>query len=108
VDAARIDGASGFGAFRRVVVPLLAPAHEVVGIYTFMEQWREFMWALIATSVTGMMTLPVGLSTFQSEFRTDYGLFMAGVAIAILPGALVFLLFQRWFLRGLRAGALRG
>jgi len=108
VDAARVDGASELRAFRLVVVPLLAPSLVVVGIYTFMEQWREFMWPLISTSVTSMMTLPVGLSTFQSEFRTDWGLFMAGVAIAIIPGAAVFLLFQRWFLRGLTAGALRG
>ena len=55
-----------------------------------------------------MATVPVGISSLSSEFRTDYGIYMAGVAIAILPGAMVFIVFQRWFLKGLTAGALKG
>lgn len=108
IDAARIDGCSELAAFRKVVVPLLAPALVVVGIYTFMDQWREFLWPLIATSQSSMSTVPVGVASLSSEFRTDWGIYMAGVAIAILPGVIVFLLFQRWFLKGLTAGALKG
>ena len=107
VDAARIDGCSEFGAFLRIVLPILAPSLVVVSVYTFMEQWREFLWPLIITSTRDMSTIPVGLSTLSTEFRTDWGIFMAGVMIAMLPGIVMFLLFQRQFLKGVTAGALK-
>lgn len=107
VDAAKIDGCSEFSAFLRIVMPILAPSLVVVAIYTFMDQWREFIWPLILTSTDRMSTIPVGLSTLSSEFRTDYGIFMAGVVISMLPGIVVFLLFQRQFLKGMTAGALK-
>jgi ABC-type glycerol-3-phosphate transport system permease component len=107
VDAARIDGCSEFSAFWRIVLPILAPNLVVVSVYTFMDQWREFIWPLIITSTKNMSTIPVGLSTLTTEFRTDYGNFMAGVMIAMLPGIVMFLLFQRQFLKGVTAGALK-
>ncbi len=107
IDAAKIDGCSEYSAFLRIVLPILAPSLVVVSIYTFMDQWREFIWPLILTSTDKMSTIPVGLSTLSSEFRTDNGIFMAGVVIALLPGVVVFLLFQRQFLKGLTAGALK-
>ncbi len=107
VDAAKIDGCSEFSAFVRIVMPLLAPSLVVVAVYTFMDQWREFIWPLIMTSTDRMSTIPVGLSALSSEFKTDYGVFMAGVVISMLPGIIAFLLFQRQFLKGLTAGALK-
>jgi len=107
VDAARIDGCSEFGAYWRIVLPILAPSLVVVAVYVFMEQWREFIWPLIITSTKEMNTIPVGLSTLTTEFRTDYGNFMAGVMIAMVPGILMFLIFQRQFLKGMTAGALK-
>lgn len=107
VDAAKIDGCSEISAFLRIVMPILAPTLVVVTIYTFMEQWREFVWPLILTTTDKSRTIPVGLSTFSSEFKTDYGIFMAGVVIAILPGIVMFLLFQRQFMKGMTAGALK-
>ncbi|MEA3477937.1 MAG: carbohydrate ABC transporter permease [Bacteroidota bacterium] len=107
VDAAKIDGCSEISAFVRIVMPILAPTLVVVTIYTFMEQWREFVWPLILTTTDKSRTIPVGLSTFSSEFKTDYGIFMAGVVIAILPGIVMFLLFQRQFMKGMTAGALK-
>jgi ABC-type glycerol-3-phosphate transport system permease component len=107
IDAAKIDGCTEFTAYIKIIMPILAPSLVVVGIYTFMDQWREFVWPLILTSSQDMRTIPVGLSTISSEFRTDYGLFMAGVIIAMIPGAIAFLLMQRQFLKGLTAGALK-
>lgn len=107
VDAAKIDGCSETSAFIRIVMPILAPSLVVVAIYTFMDQWREFLWPLIMTSTDKMSTIPVGISALSSEFRTDYGNFMAGVVISMLPGVIAFLLFQRQFLKGMTAGALK-
>lgn len=109
IDASKIDGCSDTQAFYRVVLPVLKPGLVVVGIYTFMEQWRDFLWPLIITQSQNMKTIPVGISAFSSEmYRQDYGIFMASVIIAILPGIIAFLLFQRQFVKGLTAGALKG
>jgi len=108
LDAGRIDGASEFGIFWRIVIPLSTPGLAVLGIYTFMEQWREFLWPLIVITADELKTLPVGLSIFHTEFRTDYGVQMAGVLLSVLPFMVVFLLFQRLFIKGLTAGALKG
>jgi ABC-type glycerol-3-phosphate transport system permease component len=108
LDAARIDGASEFGLFWRIVLPLSKPALAVLAIYTFMEQWREFLWPLIVITADQLKTLPVGLSIFHTEFSTDYGVQMAGVLLSVLPFMVVFLFFQRYFIKGLTVGALKG
>ena len=108
LDAARIDGASEFGLFWRIVLPLSKPGLAVLAIYTFMEQWREFLWPLIVITADEIKTLPVGLSIFHTEFSTDYGVQMAGVLLSVLPFMVVFLFFQRYFIKGLTVGALKG
>ncbi|MGQ9626825.1 MAG: carbohydrate ABC transporter permease [Anaerolineae bacterium] len=108
LDASRIDGCSEFGTFWRIVLPLSKPGLAVLGIYTFMEQWRDFLWPLIVTQKDAMKTLPVGLSVFHTEFRTDYGIQMAAVLLSVLPFMLVFLFFQRYFIKGMTIGALKG
>jgi multiple sugar transport system permease protein len=108
LDAARMDGASEFGLFWRIVLPLSKPALAVLAIYTFMEQWREFLWPLIVITADEIKTLPVGLSIFHTEFSTDYGVQMAGVLLSVLPFMVVFLFFQRYFIKGLTVGALKG
>jgi len=108
LDAARMDGASEFGIFWRIVAPLARPGLAVLGIYTFMEQWRDFLWPLIVTTRDDLKTLPVGLSVFHTEFRTDYGVQMAGVLLSVLPFMVVFLFLQRYFIKGLTVGALKG
>lgn len=107
IDAAKIDGCSEFQIFWRIVLPVLKPALALVGIYTFMEQWRDFLWPLIVTSVDEMKVLNVGLSTFATQFRTDYGVRMAGVMIAALPSLIVFLFLQGYIIKGLTVGALK-
>jgi len=108
MDAARIDGCSEFGIFWRIILPLSTPALATLGIYTFMEQWRDFLWPLIAATQDQMKTLPVGLSVFSTEFRTNYGVQMAGVLLSVLPMIVIFMLLQRYFIKGLTIGALKG
>ncbi len=108
LDASRIDGCSEFRTYWRIVLPLSKPGLAVLGIYTFMEQWRDFLWPLIATQKDYMKTLPVGLSVFHTEFRTDYGIQMAAVLLSVLPFMIVFLYFQRYFIKGMTVGALKG
>ena len=108
LDAGRIDGSSEFGLFWRIVLPLSKPGLAVLGIYTFMEQWRDFLWPLIVTTKDEMKTLPVGLSVFHTEFSTNYGVQMAGVLLSVLPFMVLFLFLQRYFIKGLTVGALKG
>ncbi|HSV30541.1 MAG TPA: carbohydrate ABC transporter permease [Atribacteraceae bacterium] len=107
IHAAKVDGCSEMGAFFRVALPLSKPALAVLGIYTFMEQWRDFLWPLVVAAREPVKTLPVGLSTFHTEFRTNFGIQMAASLLSVLPILIVFLFFQRYFIKGLTAGALK-
>ena len=108
IDAARIDGASEFGVYSRVILPLSKPALAVLGIFSFMGAWNDFLWPLLITQSKEMRTLAVGLATLQQESMTDYGLLMAGSAFAAVPMIIVFFAFQKHFLKGLTIGALKG
>ena len=106
-DAARIDGCSEIGVVRYVIVPLSQPAIASLAIFTFVRSWNDFLWPLIAVNRPPMFTLTVGVASLQGEFMTDWGIIFAGAAVASLPIAAFFLLFQRYFLDGLRLGALK-
>jgi multiple sugar transport system permease protein len=108
IDAAKIDGAGEFRVFLQVIFPLSQPGWAALGIFTFIENWNDFLWPLVITSKDTMRTLQVGLATLQSRVLTDYGMLMAGAAISALPMIVVFLLFQRYFVRGLTLGSIKG
>ena len=108
IDAAKIDGASEFRVFMQVIFPLSQPGWAALGIFTFIENWNDFLWPLVITSQDTMRTLQVGLATLQSRVLTDYGMLMAGAAISAVPMIIVFLLFQRYFVRGLTLGSVKG
>lgn len=108
LDAARIDGCGEWGVFRRVVFPLARPGMGVLGIFTFMGTWNDFLWPLIVTNKESMMTLQIGLTSLQNVYFTDYGLLMAGAAVSAVPMVIAFVLFQPYFVRGVTIGALRG
>jgi len=108
IDAARIDGCSEFGVFTRIVLPLARPGMAVLAIFTFVDQWNDFLWPFIITSRATMRTLPVGLALLQEEVPLDFNLLMAGATYAAVPMILVFLFFQRYFLRGITVGAVKG
>lgn len=107
-DAARIDGCGEFGVFWRVIMPLSAPAIGALSIFIFVRNWNDFFWPLIVLQKSPNYTLPVGVASLQGEFSTDFGIIFAGAALAALPTIVFFLLFQRYFLEGVRMGAVKG
>ena len=108
LDAGKIDGCSEFGLFIRIIFPLCKPALAVLAIFTFMAQWNDFLWPLVITTSVEMKTLQVGLSTLQNKWSTDYGILMAGATLSALPMIAIFFSFQRYFVQGLRLGAVKG
>lgn len=108
-EAARIDGASEWGIFARIIIPLSVPALAVTAIFSFQRYWNAFLWPLVITQSPDLFTLQVGLSYIQtSEFGTNYGLLMSGAALAAIPMILFFFAFQKYFVQGLRIGAVKG
>ena len=107
IDAARIDACPEWRIFLRVVLPLARPGLAVLAIFTFMGYWNSFFWPLIVTQTVDMRPLTVGLTTVRYG-PFDYGSLMAGSVIAAAPMFVVFLVFQRYFLRGLTIGAMKG
>ena len=108
-DAARVDGASEWGIYARIILPLSAPALAVTAIFAFQRYWNSFLWPLIVLQSPDLITLQVGLSFIHtSEFGTNYGLLMAGAALAAIPMIIFFFAFQKYFMQGLRIGAIKG
>ena len=101
IDAARIDGTSEFGIYWRIVLPQVKPALAVLGVFTFVFQWNEFLWPLVATTTEDMRTIPVGLTLFSQEHFTIWNLTAAGAVLLFLPTALIFLASQKFFVRGI-------
>ena len=107
-EAARIDGASEFQIFWRVIMPLSQPALAVVGINTFMGSWNTFLYPFLLTNTVEMRTLPVGLALYKSLHGVDWVHLMAGSAITAVPVIIVFLCFQRYIIEGLTRGSTVG
>ena len=107
-EAARIDGASEFQIFTRVIIPLAQPALAVAGINTFMGSWNTFLYPFLLTNTVEMRTLPVGLALYKSLHGVDWVHLMAGSAITALPVIVVFLCFQRYIIEGLTRGSTVG
>lgn len=108
LDAARIDGVSEFSIFIKVALPLVAPALSALAIFTFLGNWTAFLWPLIVTGSADFYTIPVGLASFSGEFQSDWEMIMTGAAVATLPTLLVFLFLQRYIIRGVILGGLKG
>lgn len=107
LEAAKIDGCSEVRTFVTIALPLLKPALGALAIFTFMTSWNDYFSQLIITRSTNMMTLPLGIATMQGEYRTDYGVMMAGAALASLPMLTIFILFQKAFTQGITLGAVK-
>lgn len=108
IDAARIDGASEFRIFWRVVLPLSGPALAATGIFTFTFAWEDFFWPLIIISDPDKYTAPLGLALFVTKNQTQWDVLMAGSVIATLPMIVVFMVFQRRFIQGISMSGLKG
>ena len=107
-EAAYIDGCSTWGVFWHVVLPLAKPALGALAIFTFLGNWRSFVWPLIMTDSDSMMVLPVGLAKLSDLYNNDYGLICAGSVLMLIPMIVVFVLCQRWFISGIQLGAVKG
>jgi multiple sugar transport system permease protein len=109
LEAARIDGASEFGTFFRVVLPISIAPLATLGILTFLSSWNNFLWPLVVSSSERMYTLPVAVATFAvGQNATDYGLLMAGSTVLVLPVLVVFLALQRYFQPGIATTGIKG
>ncbi|MBX3015464.1 MAG: carbohydrate ABC transporter permease [Caldilineaceae bacterium] len=104
IESAKMDGAGELRTFWSIIVPLSTPAMAALGIFTVINSWNNFLWPLIVLRANTMRTLVVGLATVQSEFNVDYGLVMAGSVLTVLPMLVLYILFQPYFVEGLRMG----
>jgi len=107
-DAARIDGASRLGTLFKVVLPVAAPGIVSNAILTFLLAWDEFFFALIFTSTLAAKTVPVAIAEFTGRYAVDITAMMTGGVLAALPPVLLFLVFQRYIVKGLTTGAVKG
>ncbi len=104
IEVAKIDGARELRIFWSIIIPLSTPAMAALGIFTLINSWNDFLWPLVVLRSNTMRTLVVGLATVQSEFNINYGLVMAGSVLTVLPLLVLYLLFQPYFVEGLRMG----
>ncbi len=108
LDAARIDGASEWQVFTRVVLPLLRPVVVTLGLFVFLANWNDFLWPLIAISDQNLYTLPVALAAISREHAGDTELMMAGAVVTTAPVLLLFLGLQRYYFSGVLSGGIKG
>jgi multiple sugar transport system permease protein len=107
-EAARVDGTTRMGALWYVVLPAARPGIFAAVMFAFLLAWDEFMFALIFTSSDRSKTLPVAISEFAGRYTTDFGLVAAGGLIAALPPVIIAIIFQRYIVGGMAAGAVKG
>ena len=107
-DAARIDGASHFQIFWRIMLPLTRPALSAVVILNGVWMWNDFFLGFILLTKQSSMTLPVGIMAFRGTYSTEWGLIFASVTISVIPVVAAYLLLSRQFIAGLTAGSVKG
>jgi multiple sugar transport system permease protein len=108
LEAARLDGASELRIFRSIVLPLLTPILVTLAIFSFLASWNDFMWPLIILNDKDLYTLPVALASLSREHVQDNEMMMAGSVLTIFPVLLLFLAMQRYYIRGLLMGSVKG
>ena len=108
VEAARIDGASEARTFVSIVLPMVKPGIGALAIFTFINSWNDYFMQLIMLSSTSNLTISLGIAKLQAENSTDFGLIMAGAALAAVPIIIIFLIFQKYFTKGIAMGAVKG
>lgn len=107
-EAARMDGAGSFRIWWQVIMPLAGPVLATLAIFNFQGAWNDFLWPLVITRTPEMRTIPIGLSSFQGQFNTEWHLLMAGSVIALLPVLVIYIIGQNWFVRGITLSGLGG
>ncbi len=104
-DAARIDGASEFTIFWRIILPLCKPVLATVATFTFLGTWRSFLWPLIVTRSKDMRMIEVGIAMFATQYTVDYPVQLAAATLSSIPLIIVYFFAQRWLLQGIKLSA---
>jgi ABC-type glycerol-3-phosphate transport system permease component len=108
LDAGRIDGCSEFAIYLRLVMPLVRPMAAAFCLVTFLSHWNSYFGPSIFLHSQDKLTLPVILNLYVGQYRSDYGVFLAGTLLAIIPPAVLFLVLEKEFVSGLTSGAVKG
>ena len=108
IDAAKIDGCSEFMIYCKVILPLIKPVIATLAIFTFLQQWNNFVWPLVIVHNPDMRTIPLALNVLTGQFGANFGMVMAGAVIATLPMLVVYLMFQKYIIKGIAMTGLRG
>jgi len=107
-EAARIDGASRFVAFYKIILPLASPALVITALFSFMSSWTEYIVAAQVLWYEELFTLPIGLKSFQANMNTEWGLYAAGAIIVSIPAVALFLFLTKYLIGGLTLGSVKG
>lgn len=107
-EAAEVDGATAFGIFWRIIVPLSKPALITVTVFTAIWTWNDYLGPLVYLSGKDMFTVAVGIAFFQGEYSTDWGMLMAASVMATIPALALFIFAQRYFVQGIATSGLKG
>ena len=109
IEAGRIDGASEFGIYWRIIVPQVVPALTALGIFTFKWMWNDYLWPLVAINDLAHETLALGMAQFAvGQHGTLFNLTLAVATLSALPIVLLFIFFQRQFVQGIALSGLKG
>ena len=108
MEAAKIDGANEWKTFYTIALPLIKPGIGALAIFTFINSWNDYFMQLIMLTSTKNLTISLGIAKLQAENATDFGLIMAGASLAAIPIIAIFLIFQKYFTKGITMGAVKG
>ncbi|NKY06027.1 carbohydrate ABC transporter permease [Cellulomonas hominis] len=108
LEAGRVDGVTEFGIFFRLVLPIARPAIAAMAILNGMMCWNNLLWPLLVLRSSEKFTLPIGLNTLITPYANNYGLLLVGSFFSLVPILILFLTFQRFFVEGMTAGAVKG
>jgi multiple sugar transport system permease protein len=107
-EAARIDGMSEYGIYRRIMLPLSLPALASLALLTFVTTWNDFLGPLLYLRSPDIWTIQIGLRSFVNQYNAEYALIMTGSVLSVLPIAVIFLIGQRYFIQGIATSGLKG
>lgn len=108
LESAKIDGCNELRTFTNIAFPIVKPGFAALAIFTFINTWNDYFMQLVMLASREKLTISLGVATLQAELSTNYGLIMAGAALAAVPIVTVFLVFQKSFTQGITMGAVKG
>lgn len=108
INAGRIDGASEYGIFFKIILPVMKPAFAAMAILNTMGAWNNLLWPLLVLKTDTKFTLPIGLNTLLTPYGNNYDLLIVGSFFSVIPVLIIFLCFQKYFVDGMTAGAVKG